>query len=334
MAEKNRTKKKFKEPSIRHLVDKDFRISEKEKYIGGPATTFIRQTKAWYRGDTCNFRPNKNELQAGNVDRHVLYGWLPKEPFIDKKSNVVTVGSCFAREVAAYLYENGYRSVEPPGKNTAEYVASGSNHTFAMRQLFEWAWQGKEPKNETWYKKSVEKLQRNNRARQETAEYFSNADVFVLTLGLSEVWQDKRTNDVFWRAIPEDEFDPTIHEFRVSTVEENRDNLNAILDLIEQYAPQAKVIFTLSPVPLKATFRPVSNITANQVSKAILRVAVDDVVRERDVHNNDKLYYWPSYEIVREYESDPYQRDNIHITKDAVLRIMKSFEKYYLVRKK
>ena len=96
-----------------------------------------------------------------------------------------------------------------------------------------------------------------------TKKLFDETDVYILTLGLSEVWHDEQTGGVFWRTIPKDAFDPARHKFRVSTVDENRDNLAAIQALIRKHRPDAKIVLTLSPIPLAATFRNVSCVSAN-----------------------------------------------------------------------
>jgi hypothetical protein len=88
------------------------------------------------------------------------------------------------------------------------------------------------------------------------------------------------------------------------------------------------VIFTLSPVPLIATFRPVSCISANSVSKAVLRVAVDELMRENRA--DDRLFYFPSFEIVTGYFRDPYTRDNRHVRPRVVQTIMEAFARHYV----
>ena len=49
--------------------------------------------------------------------------------------------------------------------------------------------------------------------------------LFIFTLGLSEVWENKETGDVFWRAVPYNRYNPEKHNFRVTTVEENKNNI-------------------------------------------------------------------------------------------------------------
>jgi hypothetical protein len=132
------------------------------------------------------------------------------------------------------------------------------------------------------------------------------------------------TGGVLWRAVPRDKYDPARHRFRVSSVEENRANIRVIYDLIRTYRPDAKVIFTLSPIPLVATFRPVSCITANSVSKGILRVALDDVLR--DIGQEGHAFYWPSYEIVTDIFDWQWMPDRRHVKVEVLDFIMTLFE--------
>jgi len=293
---------------------------------------------AWFRGNVTNFLPWKKDLQSENgLEEYILHGWLPDEPFIKKDTKIVPIGSCFAREVAGYLAYKGFTSLQKPVDPTDRNKIikepgnfnEGINNTFALRQLFEWIWLNKEPQDETWHNENKEVIARTNKQRQSAKERYNNTEVFILTLGLSEIWYNKDTNDVFWRAVPYEQYDKSKHGFRISTVDENKENLRTIINLINEHAaPNARIIITLSPVPLMATFRPVSCITASSVSKAILRVTIDEVLREYDSSN---LFYWPSYEIVKEYAKEPYQDDNRHIERDVVDFIMDKFSRYYIV---
>ena len=107
----------------------------------------------------------------------------------------------------------------------------------------------------------------------------------------------------------------------------NTRNLKNICLLIKKHLPEAKIIFTLSPIPLMATFRPQSCITANSISKSILRVALDNVITK----NYDNTYYFPAYEITKEYFIDPFGEDNRHLKDQHIKEIMEIFLKYYCV---
>jgi hypothetical protein len=242
-------------------------------------------------------------------------------------------GSCFAAAISRGLRALGYNVGGPPSKDTSHIIRyhAGINNTFAIRQQFEWAFENRQFSDKLWFNEDREFVGYSEDVKEETREILLATDVFIITLGLSEVWYNKVTQEVFWRAIPVEHFDSNIHGFRISTVEENRDNLEKIYSLIRKFRSDSSLILTLSPVPLVATFRPVSCMTASSVSKAILRVAADEVVRAHPEDTNHCLFYWPSYEIVKEYFDDPYKQDNRHIKGEAVNVIVDLFVKYFVV---
>lgn len=286
---------------------------------------------SWYRGEDCHFTPAKADLAHQDaLDQYILGGWVPDHPLFPLSANVLAVGSCFAQHIGKWFTARQTKAGTPSTANFIRYGA-GFINTFTLRQQFEWALGYRETKGETLYVRNQEGLNRLHttpKVRDASRQLILDAEVFILTLGLSEVWCDKQTGEVFFSAIPTEVHDPDRHEFRVSTVTENLSNLRAILRLIREVKPVAPVIFTLSPVPLVATFRPVTCITANQVSKAILRVAVDELMRGTMDRNH---YYWPSYEIVRDFIGpDAYEEDRRHITAATVNLIMEAFARHYV----
>ena len=287
---------------------------------------------SWYRGPHTNFIPSKAQLrQANAVDQYILHGWLPEAPFIDQRCRITAFGSCFAQHLTKYLHDAGYNVL---GKhlNLSSHIihfGEGMVNTFAIRQQLEWALEDKEFSENLWFGEHKEIATVDPRIKAETKQIIGTTEVFVITLGLSEIWYDKKTGEAFWRAIPSHMFEPSRHGFRVSSYEENYANLARIRDLIRAARPGAKIIFTLSPVPLMATFRPISCLTASSVSKAILRVAVDQLMR--DCSGDRDLFYFPSYEIVKDFFVDPYEADNRHPTPDVVEFVMKTFERHYCI---
>ena len=287
---------------------------------------------SWYRGPHTNFIPSKAQLvEAGAVDRYILHGWTPESPFIRKTSRITAFGSCFAQHLTQYLHSAGYNILGRHLDLHSHIIRFGEGmvNTFAVRQQLEWALEGKEFPENLWFGGDKEIASLHPSIRVETKEIISTTEVFVITLGLSEIWYDKETGEAFWRAIPSDLFDPNRHGFRVSSPEENYANLVRIRDLIRTCRPGAKIIFTLSPVPLMATFRPISCLTASSVSKAILRVAIDQLMRNSA--EDASMFYFPSYEIVKEFFVDPYRDDNRHPKPEVVEFIMKTFERHFCV---
>jgi len=162
-------------------------------------------------------------------------------------------------------------------------------------------------------------------------EIFARIDGLVLTVGLAEVWCDTVTQGVFWRGVPKSIFNPNIHKCRISTVEENTENLVKIVELLHSVRPGLPIIITLSPIPLRATFEPMSCFAADCLSKSILRVAIDGVMRR----NFRNVVYWPSSEIVRwlgahvpvaMFGEDGNTR---HVNRQTVRLILDSFIQHY-----
>ncbi|OJI94898.1 GSCFA family protein [Planktotalea frisia] len=286
----------------------------------------------WYRGESTNFHPMRDSLaEPDAVAKYVGAGWFPKDAFIDKNSYITAFGSCFAQEVTKYLKQNGYRVFGDDLNLEANIIRSGEGivNSAAMLQQFQWAFELKRFGDDIWHLEDGEEASSSEEARMNIRRIFDKTDVFVFTLGLSEVWYDKEDGEVFWRAVPNRLFDEKRHGFKVMSVEENRSNLIELFKIIRKFRPEATVIFTLSPVPLAATFRPVSCITANSVSKASLRVAIDEVMREFATDAN--LFYFPSYEIVTSYLDDAMGVDLRHPRPETVDLIMQAFQNAFLI---
>jgi hypothetical protein len=166
--------------------------------------------------------------------------------------------------------------------------------------------------------------------RLATKEMLDRTDVFIITLGLSEVWYDIPTGEVFWRAVPQAFFDVKRHGFRSTTFSENYCNLLNMVWYIRRHRPEAHIIFTLSPIALTATFRPMSCIAANVASKAVLRASVDALMQSYvDRLCDGRLFYFPSYEIVTQCFNFPFMEDRRHVHAHVIEFIMQVFEKYY-----
>lgn len=287
-----------------------------------------KQYSDWFRGRDPRLNPDRASMvPEGSVAEHVLDGWVPDVPHINKDTKITAFGSCFAANISKWLGQRNYRvSINDADAQDAYVVSIGEGmvNSFVIRQQFEWAWEGKTFDEALWrgYNKEVYGYSEN--VRQQTQALFDSTDVFVLTFGLSEVWYDAESNNVFWRTVPKEFHDPERHKFRVSTVEENTDNIEAIYQMIRKHRPDAKIIATLSPVPLIATFRGNSSITSNAVSKSTLRVAIDQVVQ---AHKDEGyLHYWPSYELVTDVFKSPFKSDRRHIKTPVLDFIMTQFE--------
>lgn len=288
--------------------------------------------RTWYRGDEARYYPEAQHLLDEKAAlRHILDGWLPDGPLIDSTTKVTAFGSCFAVHISNWLANADYNILTArDGPSNDSYIVKygdGIVNSFVMREQFEWAFEHRVVDDTPWFGRGTEAFEPSEEVRATTERTFRETDVFILTLGLSEVWYDSVSGKVFWRAVPEREFKSDRHRFRTSTVAENAENLREIYRLIRKHRPEAKVVFTLSPIPLAATFRDVSCITANQVSKAILRAALDEFLN--DVRGDGYAYYWPSYEIVQTMAGGVWTDELRHIKTEVLDYIMTLFENCY-----
>lgn len=305
-------------------IDSD-RLSAIEVKTGEEVQKF---NGTWYRGKNINFIPSKKILSKPNaLEKFVFRGQLPSKPFIQKDTVVTAFGSCFAANISKWLLGNGYNVLGKKINLNSHIIRFGEGmvNTFAILEQLEWALENKSLEEGLWFGEKKEVVIPSEEIQKNTRDLLVKSKVLILTIGLSEIWYDKFTGRAFWRAIPADLFDNSRHGFRVSTVEENTQNLMSIVALCQRHMPDCKIIFTLSPIPLMATFRDISCISANTVSKAILRVALDNLQYE----NNEKLFYFPSYELVKEAFTDPFLEDNRHIKPELIKIIMAQFAKHY-----
>jgi len=284
-------------------------------------------------------------------------------PFqIEKNSKVATAGSCFAQHVARYLRKSGFNLLvtEPAHPIMSEEDALAFNYgTYAARfgniytvrqllQLFKRAYGQFLPDENLWIDteghfidpfrpqiqpNGFESLNEFKADRDQhlsaVREAFETLDVFIFTLGLTECWEAIADGAVFpiCPGVAGGEFDPSkyrLHNFNVSEVVS--DSLEFV-DLLRTINPKAKMIFTVSPVPLIATAeRDQHVLVANTYSKSVLRVACQEVVSQRD-----DVTYFPSYEIITgNYSRGVYfASDSRQIIESGVSHVMRIFLKHF-----
>jgi hypothetical protein len=221
----------------------------------------------------------------------VVPGHAPAAGMLSAGDSIITLGSCFARELRDYLSSAGFSA-------GSFWIPPGLNNTFAILDFISWCVIGEETGRGYRYDRTDEGQIEEWKPEAERDQYLQGlraAGAFVFTLGLAEVWQDGETGAVFWRGVPKDVYEAGRHVFRLTTVEENETNILRIVELVRSVNPTAPIVLTLSPVPLQATFREMSCLTADSVSKSVLRVSID-LFMNRQLEN---VYYWPSFEIVR-----------------------------------
>ena len=212
--------------------------------------------------------------------RHILSHIRKDAARISKASRVVTIGSCFAANLANSLRRNGVGA-------TNLTVGEAVNSTYANREFFEWALGSSPAASEEFSKKF---------SKDEIGPLLRQADLLIYTLGVAPCFFESATGEF---VLPQkgDGLRGVMKGrliFRTTTVSENYENLKAIVSTVRQANPAIQIIFPLSPVPLTSTLEPRSAMEADCISKATLRIAVDQVVADHPF-----CVYWPSFEIVR-----------------------------------
>jgi hypothetical protein len=161
------------------------------------------------------------------------------------------------------------------------------------------------------------------------AMMIGEADVFIFTLGLTETWIEMQTA-LALSSTPgcgHGAFDPARHEFHNATLEEVVDELQRSIDLLRKLNPRLHILLTLSPVPLVATYTPVSAVEATFYSKSLLRQAIAIACASRS-----HVSYFPSYEIITNPHviGENFAADMRSISDAGVARVMAHFRSRYL----
>lgn len=283
----------------------------------------------------------------------------PAVSLIDPESRIMTIGSCFAANIREYLAGTFPYLLLPSYPVTLgcrQYPDAGylppwdaTYDTYSIRREVEhalfpvekddrWIWNVgdwavrygyPDPAFMDPYRRWVvaEDPEEVARVREEIDRTFRDclfeASVITLTLGLIEVWFDDRTGEAICRYPPGGP-PRGVRErlrFHVASYEENLENLRAACRLISEHT-DASVILTVSPVPLRKTFRDLDVRVANNESKAVLRAVAGAVVREFD-----GVHYFPSYEIATspEFQTGCFKEDRRHVAPEGIRIIGREF---------
>ena len=295
-----------------------------------PELISLANLDKWYLGEGPVHRvPTKAQL-ADNGMTQIMEGWAPERPLIGADTRVIGVGSCFARYFVLWLAERGFnRAVDSSPYNALVRYSAAFESPAVIAQQFRWAFDEFDSKNALWIGRDREVFEPNEERKRLVRDTLQKTDVLVLTLGLSEIWYDKVTGEPLWRALTRRYYDPARHAFRVETMADAKRHLEKIEDIRRRHLPDMKIIFTLSPIRLATTFRPVSALTANCASKAILRAALDEFLRDNGDRLGRELFYFPSYEMVTEYFRDPFEEDNRHVTSYVAGHVVRTFAQHF-----
>lgn len=285
-------------------------------------------------------------------------------PFhIRTDDSVATMGSCFAQHLSRFIVKQGMTYFVPenggPDLSSEDRALLGYGvfsarygNVYTVRQalqLFDRAygtWSPVEPAwrlGERWidpFRPHVEpdgfatEIDLETDRRRHLAavrQVFEDSKVFVFTLGLTETWRSREDGAIF-PVVPGASggtFDASKYEFVNFGVVEVTADLLAFVDRIKSVNSSVKVLLTVSPVPLIATYSDQHVLTANTYSKSLLRVAAAEAEQARDF-----VHYFPSYEVITSPAAGNryFEPDLRSITDDGVAHAMRVFSRHYLER--
>lgn len=154
---------------------------------------------------------------------------------------------------------------------------------------------------------------------------FDEADHFVFTFGMTEVFVNKRSGKIANQkpgyGLGGGVDETTYHRASFS---ENFAVISRIVALISEAKPKARIFCTVSPVPLKRTFSGEDIFVANSLSKSTLRTVLAEISA---THPN--VSYFPSYEAVISGGDSAWEDDGRHVQRPVVEAITRTFIKTY-----
>jgi hypothetical protein len=278
-----------------------------------------------------------SDVPAAEIDPQGPAKWR-----IGKEARIASAGSCFARRIADRLREAGYHYfvTEPGGGYSARY---GDIYTaLQLAQLARRAIGDFVPAEPAWEKggrfydplrpreqpggfASVAAMEAERRRHLEAVlRLLSESDVFIFTLGLTEVWCSRADRTAFplCPGAGIGVFDDRRYAFRNLSVDETVQSLEDFLETVWALNPSLRILLTVSPVPLAVTAEPRHVIQSTVYSKAVLRVAAEQVRRRYE-----QVDYFAAYEMVANGIDglDHYDPDRREVSEAAVDRVMGSF---------
>jgi hypothetical protein len=301
------------------------------------------------------WKPSVGQIPKEDVDP--VFGPMPR---IETGHQIATAGSCFAQHISAHLKSSGFDflDAEPAPSSVLPSAAADFGYgLFSARygniytarqllQLLDRATGSFIPRELPWSRPdgryadpfrpqihpqgfATEELLEDDRKSHLACvlKMFRSLDVFIFTLGLTEAWRSKHDGAVFPLApgVTAGEWDPKLYEFVNFRVDEVVADLTLFLRTLKEVNGTARVILTVSPVPLIATYEQTHVLAATTYSKSVLRVAAEEIVRG---HSN--VSYFPSFEIITgNFNRGSYYADDLRsITSDGVNHVMRLFTKH------
>lgn len=250
------------------------------------------------------------------------------EHFMRHSDKMLLMGSCFSDNIGAKLKDamlnvivNPFGTIFNPLSIAGAVDKIIDNATIAGAELFMsgGVWNSYDFHSRFSMASKDAALQRMNTSIGEAHEHLKVCNTLVLTLGTAVVYRRRDTGEVVTNChkVPQQEFTR-----RLASVEEITESLTRAVERLHEFNPALRILFTVSPIRHIA-----DGLEMNSLSKAVLRVAVNNVVRQF----KGFVEYFPAFEIViddlRDYRF--YGADMVHPSDVAIEYIWQTFQATY-----
>jgi hypothetical protein len=286
---------------------------------------------------------------------------IPPAPFLlSKTDRLATAGSCFAVHLSRHLAKSGfnYFVTEQGHPMLGDLAADFGYGVFSARygnlytsrqlvQLFDRVYGTFVPKEDIWkgadgrffdpFRPNIQPDGFSSEAEYwadrkthfaAVRQLFEQLDVLVFTVGLTEMWSSKEDGATYplCPGVAAGTFDAERYEYHNLSCEEVTADLVAFINKLRSVNPRARVILTVSPVPIIATMEGRHVLLSSTYTKCALRAACDAVVRRFD-----GVGYFPGYDIVTaNYTRGCYFEDDLRsVTPAGVDHVMGLFYRHY-----
>lgn len=271
---------------------------------------------------------------------------------IGRDDRVAAAGSCFAQHIARYLRRDGFRflETEDPLALGGSMVSARFGNIYTVRQLHQLllrAYGLLHPLDRAWLREDGKFIDpfrpqifaegfanredvEQNRSQHLKAvrQMFEQCDVFLFTLGLTECWLSP---DGMALPVPPGvvatEADCETYRFHNLTISEMHNDLLGFLRDFRDINPAGRIILTVSPVPIVATYEDRHVLVSNTYSKSALRVIAEEGRRAYGF-----VEYFPGYEIVTapSVGFGYFEADLRSVSEAGLEHVMRVFSEHFL----
>lgn len=250
---------------------------------------------------------------------------------IDYNSKILSMGSCFAENMASkfdyFKFQNEtnpFGIIFNPVSIEKLFNRVCNEDLFTEKDVFFY--------NERWHSFEVhsdlsnsdrqELLESLNKAITETNKQIKEVTHIIITFGTSWVYRNLESTEIAANChkVPQKQFSKEL--LSVDTIQQSIQNT---INLVHALNPEINFIFTVSPVRhIKDGF------VENQLSKSHLFTALHSVLNTEHLKLNTE--YFPSYEIMMDELRDYrfYNEDMLHPNQIAIDYIWKLFSENYI----